>query len=62
MYVAEDDKVYVKQIGSGELELFLTVHPTDTGGLVTVKQQACQLADMLNFADRVKTHLVKEPA
>lgn len=49
MYVAEDDKIYVKQTRNGdELELFLTVHPTDTGGTMTVQAQAQLLVDILN--------------
>lgn len=56
MYVAEDDKIYVKQLGNGEMELFLTVHPTDTGAMVTVQTQARALAALLNLKDlRSKT-------
>lgn len=52
MYEAEGDKVYVIQDGShenstGKRELFLTVHPTESGS-VTVEMQARALADLLN--------------
>lgn len=47
MYVAEGDEVYVLQ--EEKRELFLTVHPTDTGGTRTPEQQARLLADLLNF-------------
>lgn len=53
MYVAEGDKVYLKQIGGNgqELELFLTVHPADTGSTMTVEAQARILATILNFTE-----------
>jgi hypothetical protein len=46
MYSAEGDKVYVKQ--DGEKQHFLTVHPTDTGGTVTIEEQARMIAKLLN--------------
>ena len=46
MYEAEGDKVYIEQ--GGKRELFLTVHPTDTGGTVAVEEQAEVLANILN--------------
>jgi hypothetical protein len=46
-YRAEGDKIYVEQKDVGD-ELFLTVHPTDTGGTQTVEQQAATLARILN--------------
>jgi hypothetical protein len=45
MYVAEDDKIYVIQ--DEKKELFLTVHPTDTGATLTVEQQARILVRVL---------------
>lgn len=48
MYEAEGDKIYVEQKDGGR-ELFLTVHPTDTGGTkTTVEEQAQALAWFLN--------------
>ena len=46
-YRAEGDKIYVEQHDVGE-ELFLTVHPTDTGGTMTIEEQAKKLAEFLN--------------
>lgn len=46
MYYAEGDKVFIEQ--DGKSELFLTVHPTDTGGTKTVEEQAVALANILN--------------
>lgn len=46
MYVAEGDKVFILQ--NSTRELFLTVHPTDTGGTKTVEEQAEVLARILN--------------
>lgn len=47
MYVAEADKVYVDH-PDGRREHFITIHPTDTGGTVTVEKQAITVAKMLN--------------
>jgi hypothetical protein len=46
MYIAEGDKIYIVQ--EGKRELFLTVHPTDTGGTSSVEEQARILAKVLN--------------
>lgn len=46
MYIARENKIYVIQ--NDKEELFLTVHPTNTGGTMTVEQQAIALADILN--------------
>jgi len=48
MYRAQGDKVYVVQAHLDTEELFLTVHPTDTGGTKTVEEQAQAIADILN--------------
>lgn len=52
MYEAEGDKVYVRVPPGGRFpdnrELFLTVHPTDTGGFTTVAEQAQVIANILN--------------
>lgn len=46
MYKAEGDKIYVEQ--DGMKALFLTVHPTDTGGTSNTEEQAKVIAAMLN--------------
>lgn len=46
MYEANGNEVWVVQ--DGKRELFLTVHPTDTGGTVTVEEQAVVIARVLN--------------
>lgn len=48
MYEAEGDKVYVVQPAGREL--FLTVHPTDTGGTMTVEKQAENIARIVERA------------
>lgn len=46
-YVAKGNQVFVEQTDR-EPELFLTVHPTDTGGTMTPEQQVIQIADDFN--------------
>ena len=46
IYTVENDKVFVNQ--DEKKEHFLTVHPTDTGGTLTIEEQAKIIAKMFN--------------
>lgn len=52
MYTAKGNEIYIKQTDKDTEELFLTVHPTDTGGNMTVEEQAEVLANILNEVHR----------
>lgn len=45
MYVARANEIYVIQ---DKEELFITVHPTDTGGTVSIEEQTSILVSILN--------------
>lgn len=47
MYYAKGNEVWVRQPDVEDAR-FLTVHETDTGGTVTVEQQAAAIAKILN--------------
>jgi hypothetical protein len=53
-YIARGNQIFVDQ-GKGEPELFLTVHPTDTGGTMTPEAQAAEIANNFNGKISVAT-------